>query len=53
MEQLLRKDAATKQKEMDVLLFGKMSDIRLPYQEACMGRGLMVRVSASIKAIFS
>lgn len=50
---LLKKDAVTKQKEMDLVLFGKVANIRIPYKAPSFSKGLMMRVGASLKVLLS
>lgn len=48
---LLKKDAMTKQKEMDLVLFGKVAGI--PYKAPSFSKSLMMRVGASLKVFLS
>ncbi len=50
---LLKKDALTKQKEMDLVLFGKVARMRTSHKAPSFSRGLMMRVGASLKVLFS
>ena len=50
---LLKKDALTKQKEMDLVLFGKVAKMRTSYKAPSFSKGLMMRVGASLKVLIS
>ena len=55
MRDLLRKDALTKQKELDLLLFGKVAKMGISHKTKThsSSKGLMMRVGASLKVFFS
>lgn len=55
MRDLLRKDALTKQKEVDMLLFGKVAKIGISHKTKThsLSKGLMMRGIASLKVFFS
>ena len=46
---LLKKDAVTKQKEMDLVLFGKVANMVIPHKAPSFSKSLMMRVGASLK----
>ena len=50
---LLKKDAMTKQKEMDLVLFGKMANMGIPHKAPSFSKSLMTRVGASLKVFLS
>lgn len=50
---LLKKDALTKQKEMDLILFGKLAKTRTRHKAPSLSKFLMMRVGASLKVFFS
>ena len=50
---LLKKDAMTKQKEMDLVLFGKVANMGIPHKAPSFSKGLMMRVGASLKVFLS
>ncbi len=50
---LLKKDALTKQKEMDLMLFGKVAKTRTPHKAPSLSKFLMMRVGVSLKVFFS
>ena len=50
---LLKKDALTKQKEMDLILFGKVAKTRNPHKGPSLSKFLMMRVGVSLKVFFS
>lgn len=55
MRDLLRKDALKKQKELDLLLFGKVAKMGISHKTKThsSSKGLMMRVGASLKVFFS
>ena len=50
---LLKKDAVTKQKEMDLVLFGKVANMGIPHKAPSFSKSLMMRVGASLKVFLS
>ena len=50
---LLKKDAMTKQREMDLVLFGKVANMGIPYKAPSFSKSLMMRVGASLKVFLS
>ena len=53
MIDLLKKDALTKQKEVDLVLFGKVAKMGISHKARSLPKGLMMRVGASLKVFFS
>ena len=55
LRDLLRKDALTKQKELDLLLFGKVAKMGISHKTKThsSSKGLIMRVGASLKVFFS
>ena len=50
---LLKKDAVTKQKEMDLVLFGKVANMGIPHKAPSFSKSLMMRVGARLKVFLS
>ena len=50
---LLKKDAMTKQKEMDLVFFGKVANMGIPHKAPSFSKSLMMRVGASLKVFLS
>ena len=50
---LLKKDASTKQKELDLVLFGKVAKMGTSHKAPSLSKGLMMRIGASLRVFFA